>query len=188
MNSMDIHQILQHLHHRYPFLLIDRVLDYTEGESLVAIKNVTYNEPFFQGHFPHRPTMPGVLLIEAMAQATGILAFKTKGARPEDRRHTLRRAVVDLPGVPGERVVFAVRPLSLRGERIDVGFDDRRRARVDAGEVRVRRRGRRIGHLSSYTDLTDNADDNYEKYQRSHFSSPLSNRALRRYPESHGMT
>lgn len=84
MNSMDIHQVLKHLHHRYPFLLIDRVLDYTVGESLTAIKNVTYNEPFFQGHFPLRPIMPGVLLIEAMAQATGILSFKTAEAEPED--------------------------------------------------------------------------------------------------------
>ncbi|RKZ88242.1 MAG: 3-hydroxyacyl-[acyl-carrier-protein] dehydratase FabZ [Candidatus Parabeggiatoa sp. nov. 1] len=84
MNSMDIHQIFQHLHHRYPFLLIDRVLDYTAGESLVAIKNVTYNEPFFQGHFPQRPVMPGVLLIEVMAQATGILSFKTAEVQPDD--------------------------------------------------------------------------------------------------------
>jgi 3-hydroxyacyl-[acyl-carrier-protein] dehydratase len=82
-NTMDIHQIFQHLPHRYPFLLIDRVLDCVEGESLVAIKNVTINEPFFQGHFPHRPVMPGVLILEAMAQATGVLAFKSSQAKPE---------------------------------------------------------------------------------------------------------
>ncbi|MGL4448245.1 3-hydroxyacyl-ACP dehydratase FabZ [Shewanella sp.] len=77
MNTMDITEILQYLPHRYPFLLIDRVLDYTPGESLQAIKNVTINEPFFQGHFPVQPVMPGVLILEAMAQATGLLAFKT---------------------------------------------------------------------------------------------------------------
>ena len=77
MNTMDIKEILKYLPHRYPFLLIDRVLDYTPGESLHAIKNVTINEPFFQGHFPIQPVMPGVLILEAMAQATGLLAFKT---------------------------------------------------------------------------------------------------------------
>jgi 3-hydroxyacyl-[acyl-carrier-protein] dehydratase len=74
---MDINQILQNLPHRYPFLLIDRVTEFNPGESLTAIKNVTYNEPFFQGHFPQRPVMPGVLILEAMAQATGLLAFRT---------------------------------------------------------------------------------------------------------------
>lgn len=73
MNRIDIHKVLHLLPHRYPFLMIDRVLDYTKGESLTAIKNVTINEPFFPGHFPHRPVMPGVLVIEAMAQACGIL-------------------------------------------------------------------------------------------------------------------
>ena len=74
MNRIDIHKVLHLLPHRYPFLMIDRVLDYTKGESLSAIKNVTINEPFFPGHFPHRPVMPGVLVIEAMAQACGILS------------------------------------------------------------------------------------------------------------------
>jgi 3-hydroxyacyl-[acyl-carrier-protein] dehydratase len=74
---MDINEILNHLPHRYPFLLIDRVTEFSPGESLVGIKNVTYNEPFFQGHFPQRPVMPGVLILEAMAQATGLLAFRT---------------------------------------------------------------------------------------------------------------
>ncbi|NVJ60481.1 MAG: 3-hydroxyacyl-ACP dehydratase FabZ [Gammaproteobacteria bacterium] len=81
---MDIHQVMQHLPHRYPFLLIDRVLDYRLGESLHAIKNITVNEPCFTGHFPHRPVMPGVLILEALAQATGILAFKTMGELPND--------------------------------------------------------------------------------------------------------
>jgi 3-hydroxyacyl-[acyl-carrier-protein] dehydratase len=120
MNSMDIHQVLQHLHHRYPFLLIDRVLDYTEGESLVAIKNVTYNEPFFQGHFPHRPTMPGVLLIEAMAQATGILAFKTKGNHPEDDSLYylvgVDKARFKQPVEPGDQLLIEVKLLrTIRG-------------------------------------------------------------------------
>jgi 3-hydroxyacyl-[acyl-carrier-protein] dehydratase len=74
---MDINDILRHLPHRYPFLLIDRVIEFNKGESLTGIKNVTYNEPFFQGHFPQRPVMPGVLILEAMAQATGLLAFRT---------------------------------------------------------------------------------------------------------------
>lgn len=77
LNTMDIKEILKYLPHRYPFLLIDRVIDYTPGECLHAIKNVTINEPFFQGHFPVQPVMPGVLILEAMAQATGLLAFKT---------------------------------------------------------------------------------------------------------------
>ncbi len=82
MNSLDIHEVLKYLPHRYPFLLIDRVLAFTKGESLTAIKNVTINEPFFQGHFPNRPVMPGVLIIEAMAQACAILSFKSMGTLP----------------------------------------------------------------------------------------------------------
>lgn len=77
MSKLDIHQIMQYLPHRYPFLLIDRVLDFKPGESLTAIKNVTINEPFFTGHFPQRPVMPGVLVIEAMAQACGLLTFQS---------------------------------------------------------------------------------------------------------------
>jgi len=76
---MDINEIMRHLPHRYPFLLIDRVIEFHPGESLVGIKNVTYNEPFFQGHFPQRPIMPGVLILEALAQATGLLAFRSAG-------------------------------------------------------------------------------------------------------------
>ncbi|CAK0771051.1 3-hydroxy-acyl-(acyl-carrier-protein) dehydratase [Gammaproteobacteria bacterium] len=77
MTTMDIHQVLQLLPHRYPFLLIDRVLEFTANERLVAIKNVTYNEPHFMGHFPRKPVMPGVLIIEAIAQATGLLAIQS---------------------------------------------------------------------------------------------------------------
>lgn len=84
LDTLDIYEILQHLPHRYPFLLIDRVLEYKVGEKLVGIKNVTYNEPYFQGHFPHRPVMPGVLILEALAQATGVLAFRTSNKRPDE--------------------------------------------------------------------------------------------------------
>jgi len=75
VNRIDIHKVLQMLPHRYPFLLVDRVLDYTKGDRLTAIKNVTINEPFFPGHFPNRPVMPGVLVVEAIAQACGLLTF-----------------------------------------------------------------------------------------------------------------
>ena len=81
---MDVNEIREYLPHRYPFLLVDRVLELTEGESIVAIKNVTVNEPFFNGHFPDHPVMPGVLIVEAMAQAAGILGFKTMGKKPQD--------------------------------------------------------------------------------------------------------
>jgi 3-hydroxyacyl-[acyl-carrier-protein] dehydratase len=74
---MDIHKVLSLLPHRYPFLLIDKVLDYEKDKRLLAIKNVTYNEPYFNGHFPIRPVMPGVLIVEAMAQATGLLAMES---------------------------------------------------------------------------------------------------------------
>jgi 3-hydroxyacyl-[acyl-carrier-protein] dehydratase len=82
---MDIHQVLEFLPHRYPFLLVDRVLSCEPGKKLIAIKNVTINEPFFGGHFPHHPVMPGVLIIEALAQAAAILSFKTIGARGDDQ-------------------------------------------------------------------------------------------------------
>ncbi len=81
---MNIMEVMQHLPHRYPFLLIDRVIDWEPNDYLTAIKNVTFNEPFFQGHFPVRPIMPGVLITEAMAQATGILAFASQGDKPND--------------------------------------------------------------------------------------------------------
>lgn len=82
LNTFDIHKILTYLPHRYPFLLLDRVLDCVPGEAITAIKNVSINEPYFGGHFPQRPIMPGVLILEALAQATGILAFETVGYVP----------------------------------------------------------------------------------------------------------
>ncbi len=75
MKQLHVHEILKYLPHRYPFMMIDRVLEYEEGKSLLAIKNVTYDEPFFTGHFPARPVMPGVLIVEALAQASGVLVF-----------------------------------------------------------------------------------------------------------------
>lgn len=83
LNTMDIHGVLAHLPHRYPFLLVDKVLDYQPNQYLVGVKNVTFNEPCFTGHFPHRPVFPGVLILEAMAQCTGILAFVTMKEKPD---------------------------------------------------------------------------------------------------------
>jgi 3-hydroxyacyl-[acyl-carrier-protein] dehydratase len=111
-NTFDIHQILKHLPHRYPFLLIDRVLKFEEGKSLVALKNVTMNEPFFQGHFPQRPVMPGVLILEALAQATGILAFRTVDSEP--KHNTLYyfvgidKARFKQPVEPGDQLILEV--------------------------------------------------------------------------------
>ncbi len=75
MNKLNVEEILQYLPHRYPFMLVDRVLEYEDGKSLLAMKNITYNEPFFAGHFPVKPVMPGVLVVESLAQAAGLLVF-----------------------------------------------------------------------------------------------------------------
>jgi 3-hydroxyacyl-[acyl-carrier-protein] dehydratase len=82
---MDIHQILKLLPHRYPFLLVDRVLEIEKGKSIVALKNVTMNEPYFTGHFPHRPVMPGVMMLEALAQAAALLSFHSLDMVPDDK-------------------------------------------------------------------------------------------------------
>lgn len=84
IGSMDIHEILDHLPHRYPFVLIDRVVSIELGKEITAIKNVSINEPYFPGHFPYHPVMPGVLIVEAMAQAAAILSFKTMNIKPSD--------------------------------------------------------------------------------------------------------
>jgi 3-hydroxyacyl-[acyl-carrier-protein] dehydratase len=97
MSVMDIVQVMKHLPHRYPFLLIDRVTALVPNESIVAIKNVTINEPFFPGHFPHVPVMPGVLIVEAMAQASALLSLKSTGAAANDDN------VFYLVGVDGAR-------------------------------------------------------------------------------------
>lgn len=83
MSAMDIHEIMNYLPHRFPFLLVDRVETVEPGKRIVAIKNVSINEPFFPGHFPNRPVMPGVLILEAMAQVAAILSFKTAGTKPD---------------------------------------------------------------------------------------------------------
>ena len=83
MIQMNLHQVLEYLPHRYPFLLVDRVLSCEPGKDIVALKNVTINEPFFNGHFPHYPVMPGVLIIEALAQAAAILSFLTQNEKPD---------------------------------------------------------------------------------------------------------
>ena len=109
---MDIAQVLDHLPHRYPFLLIDRVRTIELGKRIVAVKNVTINEPFFQGHFPHRPIMPGVLILEAMAQAAGILVFRTQGNKPDaDSVYYLAgidKARFKRPVVPGDQLELEV--------------------------------------------------------------------------------
>ncbi len=101
---MDIHEILKNLPHRYPILLVDRVLEVVPGERIVALKNVTVNEPFFPGHYPHHPVMPGVLIIEALAQTAAILSFKTMGNGPDDQ------SVYYFVGIDGARFKRPVSP------------------------------------------------------------------------------
>lgn len=112
MTQMDINEVMKHLPHRYPFLLVDRVLEFETGKSLRAIKNVTVNEPFFQGHFPHVPVMPGVLIMEALAQATGILSFKTTGNLPTDQSLYyfvgIDKARFRKPVEPGDQLILEV--------------------------------------------------------------------------------
>jgi 3-hydroxyacyl-[acyl-carrier-protein] dehydratase len=109
---MDIEAIMRQLPHRYPFLLVDRVLECEPGKRVLALKNVTYNEPFFPGHFPHRPVMPGVLIIEALAQAAGVLAFKTAKVVPnaETRFYfvAIDNARFRKPVEPGDQLILKV--------------------------------------------------------------------------------
>lgn len=115
MISMDIHEVLNHLPHRYPFLLIDRVDEIVPGEFLRGYKNVTYNEPYFVGHFPYHPVMPGVLILEALAQAAGVLAFKTVGRQPTDTSLFYLAGIDNVrfrqPVAPGDKLVLEVRVL-----------------------------------------------------------------------------
>lgn len=104
MTAMDIHQILEYLPHRYPILLVDRVLEVVPGERITALKNVSMNEPFFPGHYPHHPVMPGVLIVEAMAQTAAILSFKTMGGKPDDK------SVYYFVGIDGARFKRPVSP------------------------------------------------------------------------------
>lgn len=107
---MDINEILQYLPHRYPFLLVDRVLEIEPGSRILALKNVTMNEPFFPGHFPHHPVMPGVLIIEAMAQAAALLSFKSTGVKPDENSVVyfagIDNARFKRPVVPGDQLLF----------------------------------------------------------------------------------
>lgn len=109
---MDIHEILQHLPHRYPMLLVDRVLECEPGKRILAIKNVSINEPFFTGHFPHHPVMPGVMIIEALAQAAALLSFKTLGNRPDDKSVYYFVGIDDArfkrPVEPGDQLILDV--------------------------------------------------------------------------------
>lgn len=117
LNTLQIQEIMALLPHRYPFLLIDRVLDFTPGESLTAIKNVTINEPIFTGHFPGMPIFPGVLILEAMAQATGILGFKTVTERADNELYlfaAIDEARFKRPVVPGDTMVIEVKFLKER--------------------------------------------------------------------------
>ena len=112
---IDIHQILRRLPHRYPFLLLDRVIEMEKGERIRALKNVTINEPFFSGHFPHRPVMPGVLILESMAQAAALLSFATGDTGPDEE------SVYYFVGIDGARFKRPVEP----GDQliVDVKFD-----------------------------------------------------------------
>ncbi|UCE30610.1 MAG: 3-hydroxyacyl-ACP dehydratase FabZ [Burkholderiales bacterium] len=104
MSTLDIRAILEHLPHRYPFLLVDRVIELEPGKRIVALKNVTINEPHFVGHFTHVPVMPGVLIVEALAQAAGILSFQTMGRRSDER------SVYYFVGIDGARFKRPVGP------------------------------------------------------------------------------
>jgi len=129
--AMDIHQILKQLPHRYPILLVDRVLEVEKGKSIKAIKNVTINEEFFQGHFPHRPVMPGVLMLEALAQAAALLSFATLEVTPDDQ------TVYYFAGIDGARFKRPVEPgdqltLQVQLDRMKAGiFKFKAQALVD---------------------------------------------------------
>lgn len=115
---MDIHKILKKLPHRYPFLLVDRVLSIDKGKSIRALKNVTINEPFFEGHFPHRPVMPGVLMLEALAQAAALLSFDALDAQPTDDMvyyfAGIEAARFKRPVEPGDQLILEAELLRMK--------------------------------------------------------------------------
>ena len=127
---MDIHKILKQLPHRYPILLVDRVLELEKGVRIKSLKNVSINEPHFQGHFPHRPVMPGVLMLEALAQAAALLAFDTLGETPDEQ------TVYYFAGIDGARFKRPVEPgdqliLEVELDRMKAGiFKFKARAKV----------------------------------------------------------
>ena len=112
MTTMNIHQILKKLPHRYPFLMVDRVLEIEHGKRIKALKNVSANEPYFVGHFPHRPVMPGVMILEALAQAAALLSFDALGAEPDDKSiyyfAGIDSARFKRPVEPGDQLVLDV--------------------------------------------------------------------------------
>jgi 3-hydroxyacyl-[acyl-carrier-protein] dehydratase len=138
---MDIHKILKQLPHRYPFLLVDRVLEIDKGKTIKALKNVTINEPFFEGHFPHRPVMPGVLMLEALAQAAGLLAFDTLGATPTDDM------VYYFAGIDGARFKRPVEP----GDQLILEVE---LLRMKAGIFKFKARASVAGELAVEAELT----------------------------------
>ena len=127
----DIHKILKRLPHRYPFLLVDRVIEFEKDKRIKALKNVTINEPFFVGHFPNRPVMPGVLMLEALAQAAALLSFESMDAQPDDN------TVVYFLGIDGARFKRVVEPgdqliLEASIDRVKAGiYKYKTRATVD---------------------------------------------------------
>lgn len=133
---LDIHRILKLLPHRYPILLVDRVIELEKNVRIKAVKNVTINEPFFSGHFPHRPVMPGVMMLEALAQAAALLSFESMGEQPDDS------TVVYFVGIDGARFKRVVEPgdqliLEATVERAKAGiYKYKVRASVD-GETAV---------------------------------------------------
>ena len=133
---LDIHQILASLPHRYPILLVDRVLELEKGKRIKALKNVTVNEPFFSGHFPHRPVMPGVLMLEALAQAAALLAFDMLGVTPDDKTvyyfAGIDQARFKRPVEPGDQLILDV---SL--ERMKAGIFKFKAAATVDGKVAV---------------------------------------------------
>lgn len=138
---MDIHQILKQLPHRYPFLLVDRVLELDKGKSIKALKNVTINEPFFEGHFPHRPVMPGVLMLEALAQAAALLAFDALDATPRSDM------VYYFAGIDGARFKRPVEP----GDQLILEVE---LLRMKAGIFKFKARATVSGTLAVEAELT----------------------------------
>lgn len=138
---MDIHKILKQLPHRYPFLLVDRVLALEKGKTIKALKNVTMNEPFFEGHFPHRPVMPGVLILEALAQAAALLSFDALDTAPNDQM------IYYFAGIDGARFKRPVEPgdqLILEAELL----------RMKSGIFKFKTRATVDGELAAEAELT----------------------------------
>ena len=139
--SMDIHQILRQLPHRYPILLVDRVLEIEKGKKIRALKNISINEPFFTGHFPHRPVMPGVLMLEALAQAAALLAFDAMNTSPTDDM------VYYFAGIDGARFKRPVEP----GDQLILNVE---MLRMKAGIFKFKAAAKVDGELAVEAELT----------------------------------